>query len=254
MEQRLQGAVGFFFPHLGIDVRVAALVGMAAMFAGASRALLASVVFAFETMLQPFGLLPLLGGCTAAYLISSLLMKYTIMTEKIARRGVPVPSEYSADFLEKTLVRDSASYQVATIKGNATVDEVRSWIASDASGSGHQGFPVLDSSGSLIGVVTKRDLFNSDGLGTRLVRELINRPPSIVYEDNTLPEAADLMVEKGIGRLPVVTHNNPREVVAMISRSDLLSAHRRRLDEASQANQSIRLSWRIWGRTNFKDE
>jgi H+/Cl- antiporter ClcA len=250
----LGGAVVFFFPHLGIDVRVAALVGMAAMFAGASRALLASVVFAFETTLQPFGLLPLLGGCTAAYLVSSLLMRYTIMTEKIARRGVLVPSEYSVDFLEKTLVRDNASYQVTTLKGNATVDEVRSWLASGAPGSGHQGFPVLDNAGGLIGVVTKRDLFNSDELGTRLISELINQPPAVVYEDNTLREAADLMVEKEIGRLPVVTHNNLREVVAMISRSDLLSAHRRRLDEASQANQSIRLSLRIWGRTNFKNK
>src|SRR5581483_1923237 len=56
------------FPHSGIDIRIAALVGMAAIFAGASRALLASVVFAFETTLQPLGLLPLLGGCTASFL------------------------------------------------------------------------------------------------------------------------------------------------------------------------------------------
>ena len=67
---------------------------MAAIFAGASRALLASVVFAFETTRQPMGLLPLLGGCTAAYLISCLLMQNTIMTEKLARRGLRVPSEY----------------------------------------------------------------------------------------------------------------------------------------------------------------
>ena len=62
---------------------------MAAMFAGASRALLASVVFAFETTRQPMGLLPLLGGCSAAYLVSLLLMRNSIMTEKIARRGTP---------------------------------------------------------------------------------------------------------------------------------------------------------------------
>jgi H+/Cl- antiporter ClcA len=69
---------------------------MAAMFAGASRAFLASVVFAFETTLQPLGLLPLLAGCAAAYLVSSLMMRNTIMTEKIARRGVKVPTEYVA--------------------------------------------------------------------------------------------------------------------------------------------------------------
>jgi len=85
-----------WFPGLGVDPRIAALVGMAAVFAGASRALLTSVVFAFETTLQPIGLLPLLGGCTAAFLISSLMMRYTIMTEKLARRGTFVPTEYIA--------------------------------------------------------------------------------------------------------------------------------------------------------------
>ncbi len=85
-----------WFPGLGIDPRIAALVGMAAIFAGASRALLTSVVFAFETTRQPIGLLPLLGGCTAAFVISSLMMRYTIMTEKLARRGTHVPTEYIA--------------------------------------------------------------------------------------------------------------------------------------------------------------
>ena len=61
---------------------MAALVGMAAMFAGASRALLASVVFAFETTLQPMGLLPLLGGCTAAYFVSAGLMREVTHAER----------------------------------------------------------------------------------------------------------------------------------------------------------------------------
>ncbi|MEO7037122.1 MAG: chloride channel protein, partial [Polyangiaceae bacterium] len=101
-------------PQCGIDPRIAALVGMAAIFAGASRALLASVVFAFETTLQPLGLLPLLAGCTAAYLVSCLLMRNTIMTEKIARRGVRVPSEYAADYLDQLWVKDVASRDVIT--------------------------------------------------------------------------------------------------------------------------------------------
>jgi H+/Cl- antiporter ClcA len=84
------------YPGAGIDVRVAALVGMAAMFAGASRALLASIVFAFETTHQQYGVLPLLGGCTAAFMVSALVMKETIMTEKLARRGIKVPNEYVA--------------------------------------------------------------------------------------------------------------------------------------------------------------
>lgn len=81
------------FPTL--DMRVAALVGMAAMFAGSSRAFLASLLFAYEATHQQSALLPLLGGCAAAYLVSSLLMKNTIMTEKIVRRGIVVPAEYA---------------------------------------------------------------------------------------------------------------------------------------------------------------
>ncbi len=73
-------------PSIGVDPRMAGLVGMASMFAGASHATLAAVVFAFETTRQPMGLLPLLGGGTAAYLASCLLMRTSIMTEKIARK------------------------------------------------------------------------------------------------------------------------------------------------------------------------
>ncbi len=84
----LGGVAASLAPGVGIDPRMAALVGMAALFAGASRAMLASVVFAFETTLQPLGLLPLLGGCAASYLISMLLMRNSLMTEKISRRGI----------------------------------------------------------------------------------------------------------------------------------------------------------------------
>jgi H+/Cl- antiporter ClcA len=98
-----------WFPGLGIDPRIAALVGMAAIFAGASRALLTSVVFAFETTRQPIGLLPLLGGCSAAFVISSLMMRYTIMTEKLARRGTHVPTEYIAAGPEQIARIDAAA-------------------------------------------------------------------------------------------------------------------------------------------------
>ena len=138
-----------------------------------------------------------------------------------------------------------------SLKEDSTIDEVRSWIFSGAYGSSHQGFPVLNSDGNLIGVVTKRDLFNSDSSNAKLVGELIKRPPAVVYEDNALREAMDLMVEEDVGRLPVVTRLNPCRVIAMISRSDILSTHRRRIEEAYSANRSIRLSWRIWRRSHF---
>ncbi|HEU4575860.1 MAG TPA: chloride channel protein [Chitinophagaceae bacterium] len=89
-----------YFPGAGINVATAALIGMAAMFAGASRALLTSIVFALETTGQLHGLLPLLGACVAAYFVSFFLMKGSIMTEKIKRRGVKTPDAYEPDILK----------------------------------------------------------------------------------------------------------------------------------------------------------
>jgi H+/Cl- antiporter ClcA len=152
-------------PHAGVDIRVAALVGMAALFAGASRALLASVVFAFETTRQPMGLLPLLGGCTAAYLVSAMTMRHSIMTEKIARRGARVVSEYTADFLEQILVADVAAAPVVVLRADDTVEKVRAWMGRDATGSAHQGFPVVDADDRIVGVLTRRDLLEGPAAG-----------------------------------------------------------------------------------------
>lgn len=226
-------------PQLGIDPRIAALVGMAAVFAGASRALLTSVVFAFEATRQPLGLLPLLGGGTAAYLVSLLMMRSTIMTEKLVRRGTRIPSEYEADFLDQMLVREIESREVVALKADDAVEEVRDWMAARAPGSTHQGFPVVNSKDQLIGVVTRRDLLDIDLSMTCVVRELIKRPAVVIFEDNSLRDAADQMVQQNVGRLPIVPRDNPRHVIGIITRSDLLSAHERRMRMANRAQRSI---------------
>jgi H+/Cl- antiporter ClcA/CBS domain-containing protein len=229
----LGSAVGalasWLLPHAGIDVRIAALVGMAAVFAGASRALLASVVFAFETTRQPMGLLPLLGGCTAAYLVSAMLMRHSIMTEKIARRGARVVSEYTADFLEQVLVRDVAAAPVVVLRADDAIEQVRAWIGKHAEGSGHQGFPVVDADDRIVGVVTRRDLLDASSKATT-VRDTVKRRPAVVFDDSSLREAADHMVSEGIGRLPVVARDDPARVIGMVTRSDVLAAHARRLE------------------------
>lgn len=223
---------------------MAALVGMAAMFAGASRALLASVVFAVETTLQVHGLLPLLGGCSAAYLVSCLLMPNSIMTAKIVRRGVRVPVEYAADFMERIFVGDATSAPVLTLGSADSVATVRRWFAERGVRVQHQGFPVVDAGDALVGVVTLRNLLDPSIPGDRLVSDLVTRSPVVTYPDSTLREAADVMAHEGIGRLPVVARDAPLKVIGMLTRSDLLAAHRRRLAEARDARRVIRLGRR----------
>src|SRR5262245_36279069 len=222
----LGGAAAAALPTLGLDLRICALVGMAAMFAGASRALLASVVFAFETTLQPLGLLPLLGGCSAGYLVSSLLMRNSIMTEKLARRGVRVPAEYTADFLDLVHVADACSKPVVSVRFDEPLASLRTRASS------HQGFPVVDGEGRLIGVITRRDFLDTAQPPDVRAGDLVRRPPVVIFPDSSLREAADQMVRADIGRLPVVSREAPEQVIGFLTRSDLLRAHEQRLEQS----------------------
>lgn len=239
----LGGAMGMGCAHLwpgaGIDPRIAALVGMAALFTGASRAFLAAVVFTFEITRQPLGLLPLLGGCAAAYLVSLLMMKNSIMTEKIARRGVRVPTDYMPDFLDQIQVREIASRHLVALKSENTVEQVREWAASGIQGSTHQGYPVVNNENRLTGVITLKEILHPSAMPEATIQEMIKRPPVIVFGHNTAREAADLMVREKIGRLPVLSDQENRTLVAVLTRSDLLSAHERRLDEHQKLHRTM---------------
>ncbi|HWO12229.1 MAG TPA: chloride channel protein, partial [Polyangiaceae bacterium] len=213
-------------PSVGVDPRLGALVGMAAMFSGASRAPLASVIFAFETTRQAVGLLPLLGGCSVAYLIACVLAKHSIMTEKIARRGRPVPSEYRADYLEQVLVRDVGVRTVVTLGADQCVGDVRAWLAAEGSRQHHHGFPVLDPGAAVVGVVTRRELLDPSGDLAATLATLVRRPAVVIHPDASLREAADVMVRERVGRLPVV---DAGRLLGIVTRSDLLEAHQRRL-------------------------
>lgn len=224
-------------PEAGVDPRLAAVVGMAALFAGASRAFLASVLFAFETTLEPHTLLPLLAGCGVAYLVSGLRMPTTIMTEKIVRRGVRVPSHYSADFLEQISARDAASRPPITVCSGDRVRSVQAWLASDGPGTRHQGFPVVDERGQLVGVVTQREILATADPALS-VADLVRMPPVAVREDDSLRAAADLMAAADVGRLPVISRDG-RALVGILTRSDLVAAHRRRLSDAHPPRRRI---------------
>jgi len=218
-------ALAALFPQAGVDARLAGLVGMAALFTGASHSMLTWVVFAFETTRQPVGLLPLLGACAAAYLISMLNMRYSIMTEKIARRGTPVARGYEVDYLRQQFVEAWASSPVVTLGADEALQAVRNRL--DASlGLTHQGFPVVAADGRLVGVVTRRDILKGEA-ETR-VGEVVARAPVVAYAHWTLREAADEMVHHGVGRLPVVDRER-HTVLGILTRSDLLRAHAGRL-------------------------
>jgi CBS domain-containing protein len=223
------GLLAAAFPAAGIDPRLAALVGMAATFAGASRAALTSIVFALEATQAPAAAVPLVAGTATAFLVSWLLMRHSIMTERIARRGVPVVGEYEADLLERVLVREVAARNVVTLRADEPLAAARMFVQSGAPGSAHQGYPVVDRTGALAGVVTRRDLLDPSADPAAPLAAAATRPALTIRAGATLREAVELMVEAEVGRLPVVDASG--KLVGMLTRSDVLGAHRRRIAE-----------------------
>lgn len=237
----LGSAIAIAAPGLGVDPRLAALVGMAAIFSGASRAMLASAVFAFETTLQPFAVLPLLGGCAASYLVASLAMRNSIMTEKIARRGVRTPAEYEADLLDQVHVSEIMSTDVVTIAADDRLAAVQAWLSRGAGGAAHQGFPCVDRRGVVVGVLTRRDVLAATADPEAEVGALVRSLPRICYHDCTVRQAVNHMVNHDIGRLPIVRRERPTELLGIVTRSDILSVFRRRAADREPQQPNLRL-------------
>jgi H+/Cl- antiporter ClcA/CBS domain-containing protein len=219
--------VNHLVPGLNLPVGLAALVGMTAMFAGASRALLASIVFAFETTMQPHALPALLAGATAAFLVSHLLSRHSIMTEKIARRGVSVPHSYTPDPLAHIRVADVMASEFQTIRSTTTVDEFATRIAlNDPLVSRRQASLVLDEASRLVGIITRGDVLRAadSGQGVVTVHEAGAGKLIVAHPDETLREALVKMLQHNIGRLPVVDRGDHARAVGYLGRAEILCA------------------------------
>jgi CBS domain-containing protein len=168
-------------------------------------------------------------------------MRNSIMTEKISRRGVKTPDEYVADPLDQILVRNIATKHVVTFNSRQTIAQVQHWFTTKAAKYSHQGYPVVDDAGVLVGVLTRRDIQTTGHSVNSPLAEIIQQPPKFVYDDCTVRQAADHMVNHSIGRLPVLSRQEPHRLLGIVTRSDVLSGYRRRLRESSMDDPTIRL-------------
>ncbi len=219
-------------PWLHLDPGLAALVGMAAMFTGASRAFMTSVVFALEVTHQPHALPALLGGCALAYLVSALLMRTTIMSEKIERRGVRVPENLNEDFLARMRVEDACAAALVTLPAAAPVADTARWLRSAQAGTRHVWYPLQDTDGQIIGVVSSYSVVEAPEPASGPLRELPLHPVQFIAVGASLREAADRFVDPELPLLVVVGAQPAATPCGVLTRSDVLAAHAQRLREA----------------------
>ncbi len=210
------------FPGAGMSVSLAALVGMSAMFAGASRALLTSVVFALETTGQVNALLPLLAACTIAYFVSLYLMKNTIMTEKIARRGITTPETYKPDVLEQFSIAQLMNNDGLVISGENSVADVRDWLKEHNEQAANY-FIIIDEQGIFNGIISSSGLFGLQHDPAKKVSELVKRRTAYVRPADSLRKAAAIMIDENVDVLPVLS--GERLVTGTIAYADIMNAH-----------------------------
>lgn len=100
---------------------------------------------------------------------------------------------------------------------------------------------MLDDAGNARGIITRRELLDPAHAELTHIGDLLIRPPIVVYEDHSLREAADHMVEHNVGSVIVVTRDAPTKITGVLTRGDLVTAHSRRLKETRDADRHIRI-------------
>jgi CIC family chloride channel protein len=226
------------------DVGLWALIGMAGMMAGTMRSPLTGMVFALE-LSHDFNTLPaLLVGCVGALGVTVLLMKRSILTEKLARRGQHIAREYSVDAFEFTRVAEVMDKVAPTIPAEMTVNQLSELIAQgDPAVSRRQALLILDHDKRLAGIITRGDVLRAlqqDKTGEMTVGEAGQRALIVAYPDETLYDVLAKMLQHNIGRLPVVERTDPTRAVGYLGRSCILAARLREHQEETTRDGGVK--------------
>ena len=212
------------FPTITASSGAYAVVGMAALFSAAARAPLTSIIIVFEMTNDYRIILPLMFATVISTVLAELLSKESIYTMKLARRGVHLTNHRDIDVMQGVLVEESMSTDINPIAASKSLSD----LAAEFERSHHHGLPVVDGEGELIGVVTIGDLEealirpDSDGL---TVGDIATTDPLVAYPREPMWAALRRLATNGLGRLPVVDPDNPRHLIGMIRRRDVIKAY-----------------------------
>jgi chloride channel protein, CIC family len=225
-----------FLPGAHLSPGAFALVAMGAVFAAASRATFTFIIFAFEITRDYNSVLPLMLVSVIADGIAMLLMpNSSIMTEKLARRGLRVHQDYETDVLSQARVADTMEQELPSISSGSTVGALAERIAKhDPAVARHEALLILDDNGRLAGIITRGDLlraFDKDSSGAMTVQQAGSTRLVVTHPDELVSEAAAKMLRNDIGRLPVVDRADHRKVVGYLGRSGVMAARLRRFQD-----------------------
>ena len=244
------GALGALEGHLYSPVSPGfwALMGLAAVVGGVMRSPFTGVVFSLELTHDWSALLPLVVAASAAYGLSVLILKRSVLTEKIARRGLHLSREYDVDPLEVLLVHEVMEEEFTSFRPDMALAKAAATFVADHRQSRNvqhrqRLYPVLDDDLRLHGVVTRRDMLDAALGGAEPGQFVcdIAVEAVVAYPDETLRVVANRMADKRFSRMPVVDRDDPTRIRGLVTLVDLLAGRRKDLQEERHAERIFRL-------------
>lgn len=222
-----------------------AVLGMAGALSGVTRSPFTSLVFAVELTHDMDLFLPLLVTCTIAHLISVLILKRSILTEKVARRGFHVLREYAVDALDVVFAREVMSTDILTLSPEATLSEAEALLKASPHMRHQRLLPVVDKQKNLLGVIPWQDVTEHavTAQESSRIAEVMVKQVAVAYPEQSLRDIAWKMATYEVGVLPVVSEGPDQRLVGLITQFNLLTAHERLLSEERKREQIFHFSF-----------
>ena len=221
------GAFGLAFsalvPGAVLQPMAFALVGMAALFAGAGRAPITCIVMLMEMTADYSLILPLMIAVSSSFFVSSLLEPESIYTMKLSRRGVKIRSGTHISALQTIKVNEAMTTDPTVLHPTQTTSEVFEIIDR----THHTKFPVVDDFGNVMGILIAEDLFHDpkeDGSEYQ-VRELMNPDFLRLSPECTVDSALQAMIKRDEGHAVIANPNDPQQMMGYITKADVLKAY-----------------------------
>lgn len=197
-----------------------AFAGMGAYFAATARAPITATVLVFELTGSYSLILPLMLSVVVATLVSELSGQESIYHALLRNDGVTLEAAPSLGTLADRPVREAMTSRPEVVHADDALPQLIAMFAA----SRHNGFPIVDVTGALVGVLTKDDLLDAlehQAGDTMTAREIGSLPGIRISADATLAEAWEILARERISRLAVVAHDDPNKLMGVLTRVDL---------------------------------
>jgi len=212
------------FPALRIEPPAFAMVGMAAVLAGAVHAPLTAILLLFEMTHDYRIILPLMFAVAVSLIVSKRLQSDSVYVLGLARKGIRLQRGRDVEVLEAITVSEVMHTDITTLRGSDSLTTASEMLMKTR----HHGLPVVDHNDELVGILTVQDIDRAQGEGEiegRTVGEVCTRELLVADPDETIGAALRRMGARDVGRLPVVARDNPRRLLGVLRRTDMVRAY-----------------------------